>query len=334
MNAKIKKSLNLLFRTGIVLATYGFLFYELFVNNKFSDLNLKMLDNTLSFYLLATVFFLMPFNWGIESVKWRFLIRKIEKIKLPTAFKAVLTGSAISFFTPNRIGDFFGRVFILKKGNHLEGIFATIIGNIGQLFITLILGSTALLFFIPSLNESYFNFGNLSLILIIILVILINASLIIVFLNIGILHSIFKRFKFLEKWRFIKHLQVLQHFDPHELLKILGLSFLRFLVYSVQFYLVFYAFGIRLPLVSGLLIIFILFFTLTAVPTVAIAELGVRGLISLFVLRTFVSTEIFVDNLEANVVAASSALWLINLAIPAILGTLFVYELKFFRKND
>ena len=89
MNAKIKKSLNLLLRTTIVLATYGFLFYELFVNNKFSDLNLNMLDNNLSFYILAVVFLLMPLNWGIESIKWRFLIRKVEKIKLPTAFKAV-----------------------------------------------------------------------------------------------------------------------------------------------------------------------------------------------------------------------------------------------------
>lgn len=334
MNAKIKKSLNLLLRTTIVLATYGFLFYELFVNNKFSSLDLNMLDTSLSMYILIGVFLLMPINWGIESIKWQFLIRKVENIKVRTAFKAVLTGSAISFFTPNRIGDFFGRVFILKKGDRLEGIFATIIGNLGQLFITLILGSIALLFFLPTLNDAYFNFGNLSLVLIAFLVLSINAVLIVVFLNIGILHTFFSRFKFLERWRFVRHLKILQNFDTHELLKVLGLSLLRFFVYSFQFYLVFYAFGISLPFVSGLLIIFILFFTLTAVPTVAIAELGIRGLISLFVLRTFGPAEFSTSALEANVIAASSALWLINLAIPAILGTLFVYELKFFRKND
>jgi hypothetical protein len=32
------------------------------------------------------------------------------------------------------------------------------------------------------------------------------------------------------------------------------------------------------------------------------------------------------------ILAASSVLWLINLAIPAILGTFFVFSLKFFRK--
>ncbi|MCD6179288.1 MAG: flippase-like domain-containing protein [Bacteroidales bacterium] len=334
MNAKIKKSINLLLRTMIVLATYGFLFYELFVKNKFSDLNLNILDTNLSIYILGVVFFLMPLNWGLESIKWQFLIRKVEKIRVLTAFKAVLTGSAISFFTPNRIGDFFGRVFILKKGDRIDGIFATIIGNIGQLFITLILGSTALLFFLPNINNAYLNFNNLSLILIAILVILINLSLVLVFLNIGILHTFFSHFKFLERWRFVRHLKILQNFETHELWKVLGLSLLRFLVYSFQFYLVFYSFGIPLPFLSGLLIIFILFFTLTTVPTIAIAELGIRGLISLFVLKTFGPAELSINIIEANVIAASSALWLINLAIPAIFGTFFVYELKFFRKND
>lgn len=332
MNAKIKKSLNLLLRTTIVLATYGFLFYELFVNHKFSDLQFNMLDTLSSFYVLIIVFLLMPLNWGLEGVKWQFLIRKIENISIPMAFKAVLTGSAISFFTPNRIGDFFGRVFILKKGDRLEGIFATIIGNLGQLFITLILGSTSLLFFLPKLNETYFNVGNFSLLFIAILIILGNLFLILVFLNIGILHTVFSRFTFLEKYKFVRHLQILQNFKTSDLLKILGLSLLRFLVYSLQFYLVFFSFGIKLPLISGLLIVFIIFFTLTAVPTVAIAELGIRGLISLFVLSTFASTHLSI--IEANVIAASSSLWLINLAIPAFLGTFFVYELKFFRKND
>lgn len=332
MNAKIKKSINLLLRTIIVLATYGFLFYELFVNKKFSDLNLDMLNSNKSIFLLSFVFLLMPINWGLESIKWQFLIRKVEKIKVQTAFKAVLTGSAISFFTPNRIGDFFGRVFILKKGDRLEGIFATIIGNLGQLFVTLIVGSIAILFFLPKLNDAYFNFSNVTLLTITILIISSSAFSILIFLNIGFLHTFFSRFKFLEKYRIIRHLQILQNFDSGELLKILGLSLLRFLIYSFQFYLVFVSFGIDLPFVSGMLIIFILFFTLTAVPTVAIAELGVRGLISLFVLKTF--GELSMANIEASVIAASSALWFINLAIPAILGTFFVYELKFFRKND
>ncbi len=334
MNAKIKKRLNLILRTLIVVATYGFLFYELFVNKRFDELNLKILESRYSIYLLMIVLLLMPLNWSLEGVKWQFLIRKIEKIKVTTALKAVLTGSAISFFTPNRIGDFFGRVFILKKGDRLEGIFATIIGNIGQLFITLIMGSLALLFYLNPLNEAYFKLSSFSLLLLALLVILGDFLLLILFLNIGIFHTFFSRFQFLNQWKLIRHLQILQNFETHELWKVLGLSLLRFLIYSFQFYLIFYSFGVCLPFPSGMLIVFILFFTLTAVPTVAIAELGIRGLISLFVLKTFVAPGLLLSWTTSNVVAASSTLWLINLAVPAILGTFFVYELKFFRKND
>jgi len=288
----------------------------------------------LSYYLLATVLLLMPLNWGLESLKWQFLIRKVEKIKLSTAFKAIFTGSAISFFTPNRVGDFFGRVFILKKGDRIDGIFATIIGNIGQLFVTLIMGSLALLFFLPELNESYVGLSFFSLVLLSVFVLVIDAFLVLLFLNIGIFHTLFSRFTFLERFTFFKHLKILQNYSTRELLNVLGISLLRFFVYSLQFYLVFIAFGIRLPFFSGMLLIFVLFITLTAVPTVAIAELGVRGLISLFVLQTIGPDNFNNLSIEGSALAASSVLWLINLAIPAILGTFFVYELRFFRKND
>jgi hypothetical protein len=34
-----------------------------------------------------------------------------------------------------------------------------------------------------------------------------------------------------------------------------------------------------------------------------------------------------------GIILAGSLLWIINLVIPAILGTLFISRLKFFRKN-
>lgn len=334
MDTKIKKSLNFLLRTVIVLATYGFLFYELFVNEKFNSFHFQNPELNVSLFLLFFVLALMPINWGLESLKWQLLMRKVETIKLGTAFKAIFTGSAISFFTPNRIGDFFGRVFILKKGDRMDGIFATIVGNLGQLFVTLILGSSALLFFLPQLNETYLGFSHFQLIGTLIFVVLTNLFLLIAFLNISLLHTLVQRFAFFERWRFLRHLQILQNFDNTELLKILGLSAFRFLVYSVQFYLVFLSFGILMAPLTGILIVFVLFFFLTAVPTIAIAELGVRGLISLFILKMLLPQIAFTTSTETAIVAASSTLWFINLAIPAILGTFFVYELKFFRKND
>jgi uncharacterized membrane protein YbhN (UPF0104 family) len=334
MDTKIKKSLNFLLRTVIVLATYGFLFYELFVNEKFNSFHFQNPETNASLFLVFFVLSLMPINWGLESLKWQLLMRKVELIKFGAAFKAIFIGSAISFFAPNRMGDFIGRVFILKKGDRMEGIFATIVGNLGQLFVTLILGSSALLLFLPQLNETYLGFSHFQLVGTIALVILTNLFLLAVFLNIGLLHTIVQRLKIIDRWLFLRHLQILQNFNRAELLQILGLSAFRFLIYSIQFYLVFYSFGIRISPIQGIFIVFILFFILTAIPTIAFAELGVRGLVSLFILELLIPKMAFTDTTETAIVAASSTLWFINLAIPAILGTFFVYELKFFRKND
>jgi hypothetical protein len=39
-------------------------------------------------------------------------------------------------------------------------------------------------------------------------------------------------------------------------------------------------------------------------------------------------------NYSGSIVAASSALWFINLALPSLLGILFIFNLKFFRNYE
>src|SRR4051812_18758305 len=60
-------------------------------------------------YLVA-VLLLMAVNWGIEAVKWKVCIHRIQKIPLLTAFKAVLSGVSFAVNTPNRVGEYLGRV--------------------------------------------------------------------------------------------------------------------------------------------------------------------------------------------------------------------------------
>src|SRR5262245_32016304 len=47
------------------------------------------------FYLVA-VLAGMVINWGIEALKWRLTIRKIQQINFFTAFKAILSGVSFS----------------------------------------------------------------------------------------------------------------------------------------------------------------------------------------------------------------------------------------------
>jgi hypothetical protein len=64
-----------------------------------------------------------------------------------------------------------------------------------------------------------------------------------------------------------------------------------------------------------------MYLILSAVPTIALSEIGVRGSVAIFLLQNFT------ENLSA-VFLATTCIWIINLAIPALLGNIFLYKTK------
>ena len=62
---------------------------------------------------------LMCLNFLMESIKWKVVVANTNPISFTKAIKSVLVGQAFAFFTPNRIGDFAGRVLFLKTEHKL-----------------------------------------------------------------------------------------------------------------------------------------------------------------------------------------------------------------------
>jgi uncharacterized membrane protein YbhN (UPF0104 family) len=159
--------------------------------------------------------------------------------------------------------------------------------------------------------------------------------LILLFLNVSLITDFTN---FILKDRFSKlreYLKVFTFYSSKEIFKVLFLSFLRYLVFSIQFYLLLRMFQIPVPFFDGLVIITVVFLIMTFLPTIAIVELGIRGSVSLYFFGLFF-VKAGLDNIDHNLgtLAASSTLWLINIAIPALIGAILVFNLKFFRKND
>src|SRR5512138_1826835 len=157
---KIPKTYHLLIQSAILVLTLFFIYRQVFIKTDTPQLIGVLKEDFSSPGALVTlllVMALMPVNWGIETVKWMLMIRKIENIGFLRSFQAVLSGVAISSFTPNRVGDFFGRAYILNKASHIEGILITVLGSMSQLMITVIAGSLSLLFFVPSYLPAVFT---------------------------------------------------------------------------------------------------------------------------------------------------------------------------------
>ena len=77
--------------------------------------------------VILFVVFLMFVNWLFEAIKWKYMIAKIENISILRSLQAVFSGITVSTFTPNRIGEYGGRVFCLEKGYRIKAVFITIL---------------------------------------------------------------------------------------------------------------------------------------------------------------------------------------------------------------
>lgn len=345
MKTKVRKTYNYLIRILIIIATYGFIYEQVFYQKDLSGVfntfqNIFKTPWFISTIILVTL--LMFANWSIETIKWRLLIYRIERLPFFQALKAVLTGIAVSSFTPNRVGDYFGRVFILEKAARIEGVLITILGSMSQLLVTFVMGTISLYIMFLRIPEALLEFFNIPLHLYqyliwggAVLILSLNSLVILLFLNVSVVSSMASRLK--GKWaaKVSRYIRVFTAYSNKELITVILLSLFRFVVFSFQFYILLQLFRVNLPLMDGLVVIAVIFFVMTIIPTVAITELGIRGSVSLFLIGMyFGGPEMMPPSVGLGIVAASTALWIINLATPALIGAMFVFSLKFFRKGQ
>jgi hypothetical protein len=157
--------------------------------------------------------------------------------------------------------------------------------------------------------------------------------LLIFYFNISILSTLLRKLTpgRWEKWQ--KYFGVFEWYTSKELLKVLIISFLRYVVFSLQFYWLLRIFGIEMDFIHAMMVISVIYLTVTIVPTVALAEVGIRGSLSIYIIRKYlVVTGILIADYELMIFASSTVLWLINIVVPAIIGTFFVINLKLFRR--
>ena len=274
----------------------------------------------------------MVINWGIESLKWKLLINQSEKVSFVTSYKAVLGGLAVSIFTPNRVGEFLGRVFILKKTDPIKAILLTIVGSFSQLLVTVVLGTVAYLFFAPRylaslMNDSTWLVSGFSFTLLII-----SLTAIFSFFNISILHRISILIPEKYSFRIKTSINAMAECPKSLLVKTVLLSALRYLVFSTQFYLALRLMGLNFTVIKCMLVIPVIFLVLAAIPTVALTEIGVRGSVSVFLFGLLTGQGVLDAEATLAVVSASTLIWFLNIAIPSLAGVLVIFRLKFFRR--
>jgi uncharacterized membrane protein YbhN (UPF0104 family) len=310
-NTYFYKGISLLIKAIVLIFSFWYIWKKIIEANKTIDFNNFIHDSNKNY--LVIVFVLMFYNWGLEALKWKILVAPLEPISFLKAIKSVFAGVTVSIFTPNRVGEFAGRVFILEEANKIQASLKSFIGSIAQLFVTLIIGLIAL---IAYYNKGFYEIHPIEIFTIKAMQV---AVVFIIVVGLGLLYLYKNRVNLNKKKE--KYFNIIIETKRNDLLLIIFLSFIRYFVFTFQYYLVLMLFHVPVDFETAFILIALTFLLMSAIPTFALSEIVVRGATAVYFFNV-VTTD------HTSIIAASFVLWVINLAVPAILGSVFVWNAK------
>ena len=298
------------------MTAYGFLIYKLANIEYWNELKKTFQEISPGrLILLMIVVLLMPLNWFLEAVKWQRLTEKSVVISLKTSLKSVLAGLSTGYITPNRIGDFAGRVLFLPKIHQPSGVVLSIVNSLTQNIVIAVFGLTgAVVYFTTFHSES--NFSNF--------LIWIGASFGASLLLYFTFPKLIQRIK-TGKWslKFQEIIKSMSGFDLWDLLVIILISTLRYLVFCSQYYLLLCFFEIEVPLQQAVFAVPAMYLLVTFTPSLAASEPAIRGSYAVLIFSVFSTNFI-------GIMLTGILIWLINFVVPMVAGTVAIGRIKKF----
>lgn len=306
------KALNLLIKTAILVLLIYTLYRQIMTGEHREALTVvfwQQFQRGNQWWIMAVVV-LMPINWLLESRKWQLLMQPLAPVSLWESVRAILAGVTISMFTPNRIGEYGGRLLAVDARHNWPTVLASLVGSFAQLLVLLGWGVIGAYFCLKSLfaPEPYLLLSSF----------LLGGSFVgilgLVYFNVDLIIPILRRFPW-GKWSrpVFKQLLALRHFHRPLLLRALIFAFMRYAVYSLQYYLTLRFFGLNAPILAAFSGISTIFLIQTSIPLPPLMGLLARGEIALFVWSHYS------DN-SLGILTATFLLFIINLSVPALLG--------------
>ena len=255
-------------------------------------------------------------------------MKDLQQISYFVAFKAVLSGVTLSLNTPNRIGEYGGRVLYLQEGNRIRAVSLTIVGSISQFLVTLVIGCGGLIFLLNISAPSAAHLKSVQYLLwvnVILYLVSIAAILgVIVYFRLAWLVKIVDKIPAF--YKLASHISVVEDLSFVILVRVLSLSFFRYCVFVIQYILMIKLMQVDVTVWQAFWLISVMFLVLAVVPTIALAEIGIRGKLSLELFGLF-----SINNI--GIISASVGIWFINLVIPSLLGSILILRIKIFKNK-
>lgn len=315
-----KRLLNASFKTLVTLLPCVILYYEFSGKKNLGEITamfVQQLQNSDGWWLTLTLF-LVPVNWLAEVQKWRPLLAPYESISRSQALRAVLAGTSLAMFTPNRIGEYGGRILFVQPKNHWKALLGNALGNASQYLVLLTGGVLGGLWF----TGQMLGWGIGLQIALLVPAVLSLAVLFYIYFNIGLIIPLAKRIPLLRRLESYRNeVHFLGKIEQNRLSVLLFWSAFRYAVYSSQYVLLLYFFEIKPGFTASFAGVATIFLLQTVIPLPALAGLIVRGSLAVFMWSYFGANEL-------ASLSVTFLLWIINLVLPALIGTFFLFSVN------
>lgn len=278
------------------------------------------MGNTFLYWLPLAVL-LMPLNWFLEMMKWNALLDSGTKPGKFILLKAVFAGITCSIFTPNRSGECIGRaMYLTQTTSHV--IVSSLLGGVIQFLVILLGGVSAFLwmigipvfhqiqglnFFREISNKIPISHG-------------LNFKSNLLFwcalgiMVVWILYYFWKSSDRFQQWILLQKKYLIEiRGNPKQILMAFAFGSLRWLVYTFQYVVCLWVFGMEGSLIQLWAGVMILMAVQALIPLPPIGTVPIRmGMAGAF--------WFFFGMNPWSGASASLLLWCINIGLPALIG--------------
>lgn len=310
LSHKTNQFFQALLKILVVLAALFFIGYKLVSNedlsfNSFVD---KLVEfRVFSFLNLAVLLLLSFLNWLFEIKKWQKLSSELKSKPFRKVTNESLASFTAAIFTPSRIGEYGAKSLYYPKSDRKKVIFLNFIGNITQLFVTLVFGLIGFMIFLGYVDlPKGMDIGLITCLAIspfFLYWILRKFNLRIKGFSLKKLEKSFKTISRDVKWRTLYY------------------ASLRYVIFTHQFYFLLLVFNVELPYLLMMSAIFATYFLASLIPTMLIFDAVIKGGFGVWIFGMLGVPEIVV-------LVIVLAVWILNFGIPALVGSYYVLRYK------
>ncbi|WP_181256196.1 lysylphosphatidylglycerol synthase domain-containing protein [Aurantibacter aestuarii] len=304
LSYKSKQIFFVLVKLIVVIAAFYIIYAKVFNDQQLSFLNFKKNIEQTRWPIVPSLMVLVLFsfiNWILELLKWQLLAKPMREISFAESFKQSLFSLTASLITPNRIGEYGAKALFYKKSNLKKCLSLNLIGNLSQLAVTVFFGIIGCLILWQNYSEALGHIIGLNVFIIILIVLVFGVGAL----------FLLRRYRQLS---YNTHSKTL-------LVKTLGLSLCRYVAFNLQFYVLLILFNFEIDVFTALSFTSSMYLLASIIPAISLFDVVIKGSISVYLFSLLGFNSI-------SILSIVLIMWLLNFAIPAIIGSYFVLTFK------